>query len=123
MHKWIGEEVNTTGAYIKTTCSEVIERHRKSGDTDTPRLYRFTSRFDEIYYISDEEIVTKLAELLEKDDSAETYEYLYNLIAQRFGMANLLVNIGHKIARERDAGYKLGKKILQQKMRDILGMP
>ncbi|PEN97755.1 hypothetical protein CN553_11930 [Bacillus cereus] len=118
MEKWIGEKVNTTGAYIKTSCLELIERHRNS--TKTKRLYKFKSRFHEEYYISDEEITEKIAEILERGNSAEIYEYLYGLIIEKFGVVDFILNVGHEIARERNNGYLEGKRQMRKDIKELL---
>ncbi|WP_168898330.1 hypothetical protein [Bacillus sp. ISTL8] len=116
--KWIGEKINTTGAYIRTGCLEVLERHRIS--TKTKRLYKFESRFDEVYYISDEEITEKIAELIKKDNSGEIYEYLYSLIIEKFGVLDFILNVGHKISRERNEGYLEGKRQMRKDIKKLL---
>lgn len=121
--KWIGEEDNTSGSYKTTTCSELSIR--RGGMVNAKKLYRFTSRFGKEYNITDSEVINKIEELLPKEeegDSVKLYEYLYNLVIEQFGIIEFIVDIGHKIAKERSDGYSSGKKQMQKDMRGLLGL-
>jgi len=121
--KWIGEENDTSGTYVKTTCSELSLR--RGGKINAKKLYRFKSRFGGEYNITDEEAISNIEELLpkgEEENSVKLYEYLYGLVIEQFGMIEFIVNIGHHVAKERDDGYVRGKKQMQKEMRNLLGI-
>jgi hypothetical protein len=120
MEKWIGEEDNTSGSYVKTVCDELAIR--RGGYLNARKLYRFNSRFGKEYNITDVQVLDHIDGLLEKGDSTELYEYLYGLVIQRFGVIEFIVDIGHVIARERDEGYMRGKKQKQKEIREALGL-
>ena len=70
-----------------------------------------------------EEVIIKIEIFLAQGkESTELYEYLYGLVIERFGVIDFIVRIGHKIAYERDEGYKEGKKRMQKEMRQVLGL-
>jgi hypothetical protein len=118
--KWIGEEDNTSGTYYATSCKEL--QKRTGGSYNAKKLYKFNSRFGSEYHITDEDAVNKIEEFLTTEESTGLYEYLYNLVIEKFGVIEFIVGIGHKIAKERDEGYKKGKERLQQEVRQLLGM-
>jgi hypothetical protein len=120
--KWIGEEDNPSGSYVPTICDEL--QLRRGGTINAKRLYRFNSRFDVEYNITDNEVIKNIEELLEKGEDGLTglYDYLYSLIIEKFGVIEFITRIGHKIAQERDAGYREGKVRMQRDMRELLGL-
>lgn len=118
--KWIGEEVNTSGTYVQTEyCSELSVRH--GGFANAKKLYRFNSRFGKEYNITDFEVVHRIEELLDKESSG-LIGYLYNLIIERFGVMEFIIDVDLKIAKERSDGFVKGKKQMQKEMRALLGL-
>lgn len=121
IEKWIGKEVNTGGSYYGTNiCSELRKRH--GGQINAEKLYKFKSRFGNEYNITDEEVIVSIERLIGEDKSTELVEYLYNLIIEKFGVIEFIVGIGHKMAAERDKGYRNGKERMQADMRQLLGL-
>lgn len=124
MEKWIGEETNTSGSYIETICNELSIR--RGGTINAKRLYLFTSRFEKQYYITDEEVIDELEKLLEAykeiGGSTKLFNYIYNLVIEKFGVVEFIVDIGHKIAKERNNGYTSGKKQMQKELRTLIGL-
>jgi|GEM_PF-5102967 len=120
MTKWIGNEVNTSGSYYEAGCEEL--KKRNGGTNNGGTLYEFSSRFDENYYISDIDVIEKIETLIDKKEPSELIDYLYKLTIDKFGAVDLLVRIGHKIARQRDEGYKAGKEAARSTMREALGL-
>lgn len=86
------------------------------------KLYRFRSRFGKEYNITDEKVIERIESLLENGDTPELCEYLYNLVIERLGVIEFIKDIEHKIAQERNIGYRSGKKQMQQDMRELLGV-
>ncbi|WP_064199072.1 hypothetical protein [Brevibacillus brevis] len=118
--KWIGEKDNISGTYVPTECNEL--QRRTGGCINAKRLYKFNSRFGEEYYITDHKVIDKIEEFLVKEQFVEIYEYIYSLVIEKFGMIEFLVRIGHKIAEQRDNGYRDGKRSMQQEVRKVLGI-
>lgn len=119
--KWIGVEDNTSGSYYERGTPEL--RVRKGGRHDAKRLYRFESRFGETYYITDPEVIDRIEILLKTENSGvDLIEYLYSLVIQKFGTIEFIVGIGHKIAEQRDEGYKQGKLAKQKEIIKVLGL-
>ncbi|MBU7316080.1 hypothetical protein [Paenibacillus oleatilyticus] len=119
--KWIGPEDNTSGSYYAVeSCKEL--RRRTGGHLNAMKLYKFNSRFGEEYYITDDIIITEIEKVLEFHDSSALYEYLYNLVIQKFGVLDFIEGIDHKIAHERDVRYREGKLCKQQEIREVLGI-
>jgi hypothetical protein len=117
---WIGVEQNTSGTYVPTPCPEISIR--RGGPINAQKLYKFQSRFGEEYYISDVEALDNIDKLLANYDSIETYEYLYKLVIEEFGVMEFIINIGHVIANEHEKGLKNGKIKMQKQMRELLGL-
>lgn len=122
--KWIGEEDNTSGSYYQTVCCELSRR--SGGYLNAKKLYHFKSRFGQEYNITDEEVIQKIEELLttyeDEGGSTKLFDYMYNLIIEKFGVVEFIVDIGHKIAKERDSGYVKGKKQMQKELRELIGL-
>lgn len=120
LERWIGEEDNTSGTYVETTCEEL--KIRRGGCFGAKKLYRFTSRFGKEYNITDQETLDDIDSLLAKEEITELYNYLYKLVIDKFGVMEFIVDIGHVIARERDKGYRAGKKHMQKEIRELIGL-
>ena len=121
--KWIGEKDDTSGSYYERGTPEL--KIRKGGRTNAKKLYEFTSRFDETYYITDSEVIEHIESLLSSKSesrSAELIEYLYGLVIRKFGAIEFIVRIGHKIAEQRSEGYKQGKLAKQKEIIEALGL-
>lgn len=118
--KWIGEEVNTSGTYIPTECSEISLR--RGGPINAIKLYKFHSRFGVEYYITDSEVVDTIDNLLPKEDPMELYEFLYGLVIKEFGIVPFITKIELELAQKREEGFRSGKKQMQQQMRELLGI-
>jgi hypothetical protein len=121
IEKWIGEKDDTSGSYYERGTPEL--KIRKGGRYDAKRLYRFESRFGETYYITDPEVIDRIEFLLKTENSgAELIEYLYSLVIHKFGAIEFIVRIGHKIAEQRNEGYKQGKLAKQKEIIEALGL-
>jgi hypothetical protein len=121
IEKWIGVEDNTSGSYYERGTPEL--RVRKGGRHDAIKLYCFKSRFGETYYITDPEVIDKIEFLLKNENSgAELIEFLFCLVIEKFGAIEFIVRIGHKIAEQRNEGYKQGKIAKQKEIIEALGL-
>lgn len=117
--KWIGERIDKSGGYSRARiCEELLKRNESFKE----KLYVFDSRFGEEYNISDDNVILNIEKLIADDKPTELIEYLYNLIIEKFGVIDLLVRIGHKIADERNNGFLKGKSHIQKEMRELLGI-
>ncbi|MEM4994945.1 hypothetical protein WKH56_20485 [Priestia sp. SB1] len=118
--KWIGHETETSGSYYSTKFEEL--QIKSCGWSKGSKLYRFKSRFGQGYNITDEKAVETIESLLSKEETKELCEYLYQLVIDNFGMVDFLINVGHKIAKERDEGYRKGKQQKQREIKAVLGL-
>ena len=124
--KWIGPEMSAGGSYRGTNCDELCFKIPGTGNVGSEsfdkKIYLFESRFGVQYYISDETVVSIIDKFLQEDRLTGLYEYLYNLVVERFGMIDFLMEIGHKIARERDKGYKAGKNQIRKEFKELMNI-
>lgn len=120
--KWIGEEVNTSGTYVPTVCEELSIR--RGGTLNAKKLYRFTSRYDVEYNITDEEVINILEMLLEKADESlsDLDSYLYSLVIEKFGALEFIKTVDRKSLEESKKSYNKGKLFMQKEMRNLLGI-
>ncbi|WP_336761528.1 hypothetical protein [Paenibacillus sp. USHLN196] len=119
--KWIGEKDDTSGSYYERGTPEL--RIRKGGRTNSKRLYRFESRFNETYYITEPEVIDVIENLLKIEDcGVEMVEYLYSLVIRKFGAIEFITMIGHKISEQRNEGYLQGKAAKQKEIIKALGL-
>jgi hypothetical protein len=117
---WIGEEENKSGTYVSTPCPEISIR--LGGFINAKKLYKFQSRFGNEYYISDVDVLDNIGKLLEKNNSKEITEYMYNLIIEKFGISDFITKIERELLNEHDRGRRSGKIQMQKQMRDLLGL-
>ncbi|AGY48636.1 hypothetical protein Spock_236 [Bacillus phage Spock] len=117
---WIGEKVDTTGAY-----NSVIEHgelfKRVHDKIDTP-LYRFESRFGQTVYISEPYTIGTLEQIINEYSYAELTTFLYETLIMQRGMISFLHSISLHTARERDEGYRAGIERAQKDIREALGL-
>ncbi|KMY49602.1 hypothetical protein [Peribacillus loiseleuriae] len=74
VEKWIGEEDNTSGTYVPTSCEEFSER--RGGCLNAKKLYRFNSRFGKEYNITDDEVVARIKKLITEEKNSRTVRIL-----------------------------------------------
>jgi len=118
--KFIGEVVNTGGSYYPAVYENLYKRH--GGPINPKKLYKFESRFGKQYYITDTEVIEELEEMIKNEEASKIHDYLYALIIKRFGITMFLADVEHKIAAEREVGFREGKNHIQKEMRSLLGM-
>ena len=120
--KWIGAETDISGMYVKTICNEVSVR--QGGRGNDVKLYQIESRFGGVYNITDESVITELKKRLEsyEDDSVGFYEYLYGVIAEHFGIMELVFTAQQKVQKERSEGFVQGREVQQLEIQRALGL-
>ncbi|AIF72122.1 hypothetical protein LD11_gp246 [Bacillus phage Riley] len=117
---WIGEKIDTTGAYKDTI--EHGEIFKRVHDTLGTPLYRFESRFGQIVYISEKYTIGTIEQLINEYSYAELTTFLYETLIMQIGMINFLHSISLHTSRERSAGYVEGVERAQRDIREALGL-
>ena len=114
--KWIGEKDNTSGSYYPTLCAELHKRHSDR------RLYRFKSKLNDEYYITDEKVVAEIESLIEKGNADDLYEYLISVVIQRFGIHEFLMKLELKMKEKYAQGFEDGRKRMQHEIKKLIGL-
>ena len=116
--KWIGAEDNTSGSYYERGLPELMIR--TGGYHNAKKLYCFTNYVGQKYYLSDAEVIANIETFLQKEETNELQQYLYELVIQKFGIANFLSGVEEMLKEEGAKQFEKGRKNKLNEIKKVL---